>query len=179
MEKELPAMVEIFRTTGKITEAQMDAASTPSVNSESTNSKPKDARPMHQQRSVIMNSVDCIAQYRAHVERWEAEPARRVLAQKQREAAKIVRERKAEDVRLRKEAREVEKQRRAHLTPEEVKAEAKAKRLANKLAKQAAATQQQNVDIPEQAENDADDLLDDDLFDDDEIDDICDRSFDM
>ena len=179
MEKELPAMVEIFRTTGKITEAQMDAAGIPSVNSESTNSKPKDERPMHQQRSVIMNSVDCIAQYRAHVERREAEPARRVLAQEQREAAKIVRERKAEDVRLRKEAREVEKQRRANLTPEEVKAEAKAKRFANKLAKQVAATQQQNVDIPEQTENDADDLLDDDLFDDDEIDNICDRSFDM
>ena len=99
MERELPAMVEIFRSTGKVTEAQMDAAGIPSVNSESTNSKPKDERAMHQQRSVIMNSVDCIAQYRAHVERRDAEPARRALALEQREAAKILRERKAEDVR--------------------------------------------------------------------------------
>ena len=96
MERELPAMVEIFRSTGKVTEAQMDAAGIYSVNSESTNSKPKNERAMHQQRSVIMNSVDCIAQYRAHVERRDAEPARRALAFEQREAAKILRERKAE-----------------------------------------------------------------------------------
>ena len=96
MERELPAMVEIFRSTGKVTEAQMDAAGIPSVNSQSTNSKPKDERAMHQQRSVIMNSVDCIAQYRAHVEPRDAEPARRALAFEQREAAKILRERKAE-----------------------------------------------------------------------------------
>lgn len=125
-----------------------------------------------------MNSVDCIAQYRAHVERRDAEPARRALAFEQREAAKILRERKAEDVRLRKEAKEVEKQRRANLTPEEVKAEAKAKRLANKLAKQAAVIPQNEEPVAEDAD-DLDEILDEDLFDDDEIDDISDRSFDL
>jgi hypothetical protein len=30
MERQLPAMVEIFRRTGKVTEAQMDAAGIPS-----------------------------------------------------------------------------------------------------------------------------------------------------
>ena len=182
MERALPAMVEIFRTTGKVTEAQMDAAGIPSVNAESTNSKPKDERPLHQQRSVIMNSEDCISQYRAHVERREAEPARRALAVEQREAAKIIRERKAEEVRARKDLKEAEKQRRANLTPEEVKAEAKAKRIANKLARQAA--QNQHIEeaaeqIIEELENADDNIGLDDLFNDDEIDNISDRSFDV
>ena len=185
MERQLPAIVEIFRTTGKVTEAQMDAAGIFSVNSESTNSKPKDERAMHQQRSVIMNSDDCIAQYRAHVEHRAAEPARRALALEQREAAKLVRERKAEEVRARKELKDIEKQRRANLTREEVRAEAKAKRLANKLAKQALSNQQV-VEPIEQADDDVDDADDfpcDDLFNDDEIDDnsgnISDGSYDL
>jgi hypothetical protein len=182
MEQALPAMVEIFRTTGRVTEAQMDAAGIPSVNNESTNSKPKDERPLHQQRSVIMNSEDCIRQYRAHVDRRDAEPTRRALALEQREAARVIRDRKAEEVRVRKEVKEAEKQRRAYLTPEEVKAEAKAKRIANKLARQAA----QNQHIEQAAEQIIDDLENvdenigvDDLFNDDEIDNISDRSFDV
>ena len=99
MERQLPVMVEIFRRTGKVAEAQMDEADIPSVNSESTNSKPKDERAMHQQRSEVMNSDDCFVQYRAHVEHRAAEPARRALALEQREVAKVVRERKAEEVR--------------------------------------------------------------------------------
>jgi hypothetical protein len=182
MEKALPDMVEIFRTTGKVTEAQMDAAGIFSVNGESTNSKPKDERALHQQRSVIMNSEDCIAQYRAQVEHREAEPARRALAAEQREAAKLVRERKALEVRERKDMKEAEKQRRANLTLEEVKAEAKAKRLANKLAKQAALDQhveEAAEQIIDELENIDDNVALDDLFNDDEIDNISDRSFEV
>jgi hypothetical protein len=103
MEQALPDIVEIFRTTGRVAEAQMDAAGIPSVNNESKNSNAQDERPLHQQRSMIMNSEDCIRQYRAHVERREAEPARRGLALEQREAARIVREQEAAEVRARKE----------------------------------------------------------------------------
>jgi hypothetical protein len=182
MEQALPAMVEIFRTTGRVTEAQMDAAGIPSVNNESTNSKPKDERPLHQQRSVIMNSQDCIRQYRAHVDRRDAEPARRALALEQREAARIIRDRKAEEVRARKEVKEAEKQRRANLTPEEVKAEAKAKRIANKLARQAALNEhieQAAEQIIDELENVDENIGLEDLFNDDEIDNISDRSFDV
>jgi hypothetical protein len=182
VEKALPDMVEIFRTTGKVTEAQMDAAGIFSVNGESINSKPKDERALHQQRSVIMNSEDCIAQFRAQVEHREAEPARRALAAEQREAAKLVRERKALEVRERKNMKEAEKQRRANLTLEEVKAEAKAKRLANKLAKQAALNQhveEAAEQIIDELENIDDNVALDDLFNDDEIDNISDRSFEV
>jgi hypothetical protein len=57
-----------------------------------------------------MNSDDCIAQYIAHVEHRAAEPARRALALEQREAAKLPRERKAEEVKARKELKDIEKQ---------------------------------------------------------------------
>ena len=77
-----------------------------------------------------------------------------------------------------KEAKEVEKQRRANLTPEEVKSEAKAKRLANKLAKQAAMIPQNEEPVAEDAD-DLDEILDEYLFDDNEIDNISDRSFDL
>jgi hypothetical protein len=49
-----------------------------------------------------MNSEDCIRQYRVQVERREAEPARRALALEQREAARIIRDRKADEARARK-----------------------------------------------------------------------------
>lgn len=42
MHEMLPNMVEIFCTTGKVTEAQMDAANILSVNDEATNGRPKD-----------------------------------------------------------------------------------------------------------------------------------------
>lgn len=181
MEQALPAMVEIFRTTGKVTEAQMDAVGIPSVDAESTNSKPKDERALHQRRSVIMNSVDCIAQYRAQVDRRAAEPARRALLIEQREAAREVRQRKADEARGRKDLKDAEKQRRANLTPQELKDEDKAKRLARKLAKLGAIQPifEPVAPFPDAIDYDDDDIPGDNLFNDDEIDDISDRSFDI
>ena len=177
MEENLANMVDIFRTTGKVTEAQLDAALILSVNDEATNGRPKDDRPLHQQRSVIMNSEDCIAQYQAQLDRRMAEPARRAEAAVQRDARKIVREERLEEARLRKEVKEAEKLRRLNLTPAELKAENKVKRAANKLAKQAAAAGL--VERLPHAEanpaiNDDDESADEDnnLFNDDEIDDI-------
>ena len=116
MQEALPAMVEIFRTKGILTEEQMDAAGILSVNDEASNNRPKDDRPLHQQRSVIMNSVDCIAQYRSYVNYRTAEPARRAAAAELREVSRAARERKAEDVKARRELKDAEKLRRSNLT---------------------------------------------------------------
>jgi hypothetical protein len=45
----------------------MDAANVLSVKDEASNGRPKDDRPLHQQRAVIMNGSDCIAQYRSTI----------------------------------------------------------------------------------------------------------------
>ena len=175
MQELLPNMVEIFRSTGKVTEAQMDAANILSVNDEATNGRPKDDRPLHQQRSVIMNSEDCIAQYQSQLARRLAEPARRGQQAELRDAARILREEKLEEARERREAKEAEKRRRLNLTPAGLKAENKAKRLANKMAKQAALLAQTeallhaNPVIPDDADSEEEE---NNLFDDDEIDDI-------
>jgi hypothetical protein len=134
MRDQLTAMVN----TGILTEGQMDTAGILSVNDEATNGRPKDDRPLHQQRAVIMNGADCIAQYRNYVNCRDAEPARKAAAAELREAARIVRERAAEEVRGRKGAKEAEKARRALLTPAELKEENRLKRIANKSAKFAA-----------------------------------------
>lgn len=105
MREQLAAMAEIFRTTGILTEDQMDAANILSVNDEASNGRPKNDRPLHQQRSVIMNGADCIAQYRSYDNYRDAEPAKRALAAEQREAARIARERIAEEIRGRKETK--------------------------------------------------------------------------
>lgn len=138
MRVHLAAMVDIFRTTGVLTEDQMDAVNILSVNDEASNSRPKDDRPLHQQRSVIMNGADCIAQYRNYINYRDGEPARRALAAEQREATRLVRERKAEEARVRKEVKDAEKLRRSNLTPAELKEENKLKRAATKAAKLAA-----------------------------------------
>jgi hypothetical protein len=134
MRDQLTAMVN----TGILTEGQMDTAGILSVNDEATNGRPKDDRPLHQQRAVIMNGADCIAQYRNYVNCRDAEPARKAAAAELSEAARIVRERAAEEVRGRKGAKEAEKARRALLTPAELKEENRLKRVANKSAKFAA-----------------------------------------
>ena len=63
----LPLGVESFRTTGSISEAQMDLWGLICV--PCLNTTPKDQRVLHQQRSVIMNSVDCIEKYAAYRQR--------------------------------------------------------------------------------------------------------------
>jgi hypothetical protein len=120
---------------------------------------------------VIMNSADCIAQYRSYIDRRDAEPARKALAAEQREAAKVAREIKAGEVRARKEKKDAEKSRRNNLTPDELKAENKAKGIAGKLAKKAAAAeilqqlqQQQQADVLAHEDVDGEDDFDN-LFD--------------
>jgi hypothetical protein len=152
----------------------MDAANILSVNDEASNGRPKDDRPLHQQRAVIMNGSDCIAQYRSYINYRDGEPARRALAAEAREEARLVRERKAEEVRGRKEVKDAEKLRRANLTPAEVKAENKLKRAATKAAKLAASMQellQQQLSAPELVDIDSEDEGDN-LFADHEIEDI-------
>ena len=149
----------------------MDECNIISVNDEASNGRPKDDRPLHQQRSVIMNSVDCIAQYRAHAVQRAAEPARRAQLAEQRDAARVLREAKSAEAKAKKDARETEKQRRKSLTPAELKAENKAKRAASKLARQPASEPllpQPNHDdaIDNNSDSDEDDI---NLFDDDEI----------
>jgi hypothetical protein len=53
-----------------------------------------------------MNGSDCIAQYRSYINYRDGEPARRALAAEAREEARLVRERKAEEVRGRKEVKD-------------------------------------------------------------------------
>lgn len=170
MREKLSAMVAIFRSTGVLTESQMDEAGIVSVNDEASNGRPKDDRPLHQQRSVIMNGDDCIAQYRSYINNRDAEPARRALAAEAREAARLVREQKAEGVRERRDLKDTEKARRLLLTPAELKDENRMRRQANKIAKLAA---RHAEIIPQGAIDDA--LSDDErdnLFAEHEIDDI-------
>lgn len=117
-----------------------------------------------------MNSVDCIAQYRAYVDNRDAEPARRELAAQQREAARILREAKAQEVSARKAVKETEKVRRANRTPAEKKEEEKIKRAATKAAKQAANAQNVAELVPPGDVESDDDV--DNLFDEHEINDI-------
>jgi hypothetical protein len=97
MREQLAGMVDIFRRTGILTEDRMDAANVLSVKDEASNVRPKDDRPLHQQRAVIMNGSDCIAQYRSYINYRDDESARRALAAEAREEARLVRKRKAEE----------------------------------------------------------------------------------
>ena len=170
MQEAIPDMVAIFRATGNLTEEQMDAAGILSVNDEASNARPKDDRPLHQQRSVIMNADDCVAKYRSYQNYKAAEPERRATAMQQRQAAKEIREKKADEIKARKDIKEAEKLRRSNLTPEERRAEDKIKRAANKEAKRVAAAQNEVQELPE---NDPDGVIDsdddDNLFDEQEI----------
>lgn len=174
MREQLAGMVDIFQRTGILTEDQMDAANIRSVNDEASNGRSKDDRPLHQQRSVIMNGVDCIEQYRSYINYRDGEPARRALAAEQREAARVVRERKAEEIRRKRDVKDAEKLRRANFTPAELKEESRLKRAATKAAKLAATVQellQQQPPEPLLHDIDSEDEGDA-LFADDEIDDI-------
>ena len=88
----------------------------------------------------------------------------------QRQAAKEIREKKADEIKARKDIKEAEKLRRSNLTPEERRAEDKIKRAANKEAKRVAAAQNEVQELPE---NDPDGVInsddDDNLFDEQEI----------
>ena len=172
--EKMPGLVTIFRSTGRLTEEEMDAAGIISVNHEASNSRPKDDRPLHQQRAVIMNSEHCISQYNNYQAIRAAEPARKQQREELREAAKVIRDEKAAEMRLKKVEKDAEKLRKSLLTPAELKEEAKIKRVANKAAKQAlreGANQQQPVALEVSEDVDSDDE-EDNLFDDNEMADI-------
>ena len=115
-----------FRFTGELTEAEMDDLQIPSVADSQRNKKPKDQRLLHQQRAVIMNSVDCVAKYKNHCVSIEIEAAQKLMARHERDAARdATRETKQE------------KDRFANLSKEEKTAERKAKRAANAATKAA------------------------------------------
>lgn len=121
-----------------------------------------------------MNGEDCIAQYRSYVNYRDGGRARRALAAEAREAARIVRELKAAEVRGGEEVKDAEKLRRANLTPAELKEENKLRSAATKVAKLAARVQellQQQPPAPALVDIDSKNE-EDDLFADHEIDDI-------
>ena len=129
MEREFPVAVQKFRNKGCITEAEYDEMGIVSVNDLARNQKPKDQRPLQNQRSVIMNMEDCISKYRNYRAEVAARPIRIAREREERRQRKLE---KDEAARLNREARETEKRRRASLTDEERKAELKAKRKATR-----------------------------------------------
>ena len=61
---QMPVLVEHFRARGKLTEAEMDAVGIPKAHS--TNAKPKDERPLQNQRAALINADETVAQYKDH-----------------------------------------------------------------------------------------------------------------
>jgi hypothetical protein len=153
MKREFPVAVQTFRTKGCITEAEFNEMGIVSVNHLSRNQKPKDQRPLQNQRSVIMNMEDCIRKYRDYRAELAERPQRLARDREERRQQKLQKAEAAQRIRAAKEA---EKLRRASLTVEERKAEEKARRKASKDRKRqqelaaaaaaAAAIEQQNDD---------------------------------
>ena len=164
-----PYFVEIMRTRGRITEAEMDAKGIPSFAEFDSNRTPKDQRALHKQRAVIMNSEECIAQYQAYQQRKLNR-----ITQIEGNRANVEQNRAA--VAARKEAVAAEKRRRAGLTDDEKREEANAKRratiarnrlqreeLANQLQVNDEILQQINDQQPEAENGDVNDVLDEEL----------------
>ena len=101
LESKLPAVVELFREHGRVTEEQMDQLGVISVDlSGDRRTMPKDCRALHQQRAVIMNADAVTAQYRSRMQQKAvAENAKRArAANKGNNGQKRGRKRKAADV---------------------------------------------------------------------------------
>ena len=77
-----------FRLKGELTEAEMDELEIPSIADSQRNKKPKDQRLLHQQREVIMNSVDCVAKYKNHYVSKEIKAAQKLIAKQEKDAAR-------------------------------------------------------------------------------------------
>ena len=136
-----------FRLTGELTEAEMDELQIPSIADSQSNKKPKDQRLLHQQRAVIMNSVDCIAKYKNYYISKETEAAQKLMARQERDASRDAS----------REAKLAEKDRFANLSKEEKTAERRAKRAANAATKAAlVATSSHYATSPADAINDDD-----------------------
>ena len=127
MTENLELAASKFRLKGELTEAEMDELQIPSIADSQRNKKPKDQRLLHQQRAVIMNSVDCVAKYKNHYVSKEIEAAQKLIAKQEKDAARDAT----------REAKQAEKDRFANLSKEEKTAERKAKRAANAAAKAA------------------------------------------
>lgn len=74
MKNSVDQLANIFRTRGILTEADMDALLIIDQ-SEDSRKTPKDERVLHQQRAVLMNSAECIRQYKEYHERLQAKKA--------------------------------------------------------------------------------------------------------
>lgn len=74
MQDKVETLARIFRERGVLTEADMDEHGIVDL-SEDTRKTPKDQRVLHQQRAVLMNSEECILQYREYQSRLEARKA--------------------------------------------------------------------------------------------------------
>ena len=151
--------VAIFRARGALSEDEMDTLEIPSMNEEQVNQRPKDQRMLHQQRAVIMNSVDCIAKYKNHYENKELGVIEEVAARQRREIAKDA----AKEI---KEKKKTERDAFNNLPAAEKKAIRKSKRDAAAAAKILTAL----VAAEEQAkssesDDDLDIFADEDLYD--------------
>lgn len=83
LEGKVPAVVDLFRRHGRVTEEEMDRLGVLSIELLGDRRKlPKDSRVLHQQRAVIMNSECVVAQYQARmVQKAIAEAAKRARAE--------------------------------------------------------------------------------------------------
>ena len=64
MEDHMDTLVKYYRENGQLTEENMDNLGIINVNDQMYGKLPKEERALHQQRARIMNSTDCIAQYK-------------------------------------------------------------------------------------------------------------------
>lgn len=85
MKEAIPAVVELYRQKGFVTEEELDELNIPTFNKEDGRSKPKDQRVLHQQRAVVMNAVAVTTAYHARKVNTAAENA----AKEARKIAKL------------------------------------------------------------------------------------------
>ncbi len=78
-------LANIFRTKGILTEEDMNNLNIPSIDDLGTNTarnqRPKDQRPLSNQRSVIMNSVECVLRYNSYIQDRQLTVERRLQHQ--------------------------------------------------------------------------------------------------
>lgn len=74
MQDKVETLARIFRWRGVLTEADMDQHGIVDL-SEDARKTPKEQRVLYQQRAVLMNSEECIPQYREYQPRLEARKA--------------------------------------------------------------------------------------------------------
>lgn len=78
-------LAEIFRRNGVLTEEDMDNLNVPFGNHDG---KTKDARALHKQRAVLMNSTNCVQQYQLYKENMATMQQQRHINRLQRQLNK-------------------------------------------------------------------------------------------